>query len=70
MPETGVQPLGQENPQEKETATHSSIQAWRIPWTEEPGGPQCLRSQSWTQPSMYPQSEFTSEANKRHVGIL
>ena len=30
--------LGQEDPLEKETATHSSILAWRIPWTEEPGG--------------------------------
>ena len=32
--------LGQEDPLEKEMATHSSILAWRIPWTEEPGGPQ------------------------------
>ena len=38
MPETQVQSLGQEVPQEKEMATHSSIIAWRIPWTEEPGG--------------------------------
>ena len=35
-----VQPLDQENPLEKEMATHSSVLAWRIPWTEEPGGPQ------------------------------
>ena len=33
-----VQSLGQEDPLEKEMATHSSILAWRIPWTEEPGG--------------------------------
>ena len=33
-----VQSLGLEDPLEKETATHSSILAWRIPWTEEPGG--------------------------------
>ena len=33
-----VQPLGREDPLEKGTATHSSILAWRIPWTEEPGG--------------------------------
>ena len=32
--------LGQENPLEKGMATHSSILAWRIPWMEEPGGPQ------------------------------
>jgi len=35
--ETQVQSLGQEDPLEKETATPSSIHAWRIPWTEEPG---------------------------------
>ena len=37
MQETQVQSLGQEDPLEKETATHSSIPACRIPWTEEPG---------------------------------
>ena len=36
--EMGVQSLGQEDPLEKEMATQSSILAWRIPWTEEPGG--------------------------------
>ena len=35
--ETQVRFLDQENPLEKETATHSSILAWKIPWTEEPG---------------------------------
>ena len=40
MQETWVQSLGLEDPLEKEMATHSSILAWRIPWTEEPGGPQ------------------------------
>ena len=38
MQETWVQSLGQENPLENEMATHSNILAWRIPWTEEPGG--------------------------------
>ena len=38
MQETQVRSLGQEDPLEKEMATHSSILAWRIPWTEEPGG--------------------------------
>ena len=38
MQETWVQSLGQEDPLEKEMATHSSILAWRIPWMEEPGG--------------------------------
>ena len=37
MRETQVHFLGQEDPLEKEMATHSSILAWRIPWTEEPG---------------------------------
>ena len=36
--ETWVQSLGQEDPLEKGTATHPSILAWRIPWTEEPDG--------------------------------
>ena len=36
--EMQVQSLGGEDPLEKEMATHSSILAWRIPWTEEPGG--------------------------------
>ena len=36
--ETWVQSLGQEDPLEKEMATHSSILAWETPWTEEPGG--------------------------------
>ena len=38
MWQTGVRSLGQEDPLEKGMATHSSILAWRIPWTEEPGG--------------------------------
>ena len=38
MQETWVQFLGLEDPLEKEMATHSSILAWKIPWTEEPGG--------------------------------
>ena len=37
--------LGWENPLEKEMATHFSVLAWRIPWTEEPGGPQSMGSQ-------------------------
>ena len=46
--ETQVQSLGQEDPLEKEIAIHSSIFAWKIPWTEEPGGLQSIESQkSW-----------------------
>ena len=37
MQETGVQSLGQEDRLEKEMATHSSVLAWKTPWTEEPG---------------------------------
>ena len=44
MRETWVQSLGWEDPLEKEMATHSSILAWRIPWTEEPGGLQSMGS--------------------------
>ena len=40
--ETPVQSLGQEDPVEKGTPTHSSILAWIIPWTEEPGGLQSM----------------------------
>ena len=40
-----VQSLGQEDPLEEEMATHSSILAWKIPWTEEPGGLQSMGSQ-------------------------
>ena len=45
MQETWVRSLGQEDPLEESMATHSSILAWRIPWTEEPGGSQTLLKQ-------------------------
>ena len=45
MQETWVPSLGQEDPLEKEMATHSSLLAWRIPWTEESGGLQSTGSQ-------------------------
>ena len=44
MKETGARCLGQEDPLEKEMATHSSILAWEIPWTEEPGSLQSMGS--------------------------
>ena len=44
--ETWVQSLGQEDPLEKEMATHSSILAWDTPWTEEPGGLQLMGLQT------------------------
>ena len=48
MRETGVRPLGQEDPLEKEMATYLSTLAWKIPWMEEPGGLQSMGLQSWT----------------------
>ena len=45
MQEMGLQSLGWEDPLEKEMATHFSILAWEIPWTEEPGGQQSMGSQ-------------------------
>ena len=45
MQETRVQTQGREDPLEKGMTTHSSILAWRIPWTEEPGGLQSMESQ-------------------------
>ena len=64
MRETWVRSLGQEDPLEKEMATHSSILAWRIPWMEEPGRLQSMGSQrvghDWatspqlTSPHLYP----------------
>ena len=42
MQEMQVQSMGQESPLEEEKATHSSILAWKIPWTKEPGGLQSL----------------------------
>ena len=45
MKETWVQSLGRDGPLEEEMATHSSILAWRIPWTEKPGGQQAMGSE-------------------------
>ena len=55
MREAWIQSLGQEDSPEKETATHSSTLAWKIPWTKESGRLQSTRSQSWTR-----LSDFTS----------
>ena len=48
MQEMRAQSLGQEDALEEEMATHSSVLAWEIPWTEEPGGLQSMGSQSQT----------------------
>ena len=47
MRETGVQFLGWEDSLEKEMATHSRILAWRLPWTEEPGGLELMGHKEW-----------------------
>ena len=46
--EVQVQSLGQEHPLEKEMVTHSSVLAWEIPWTEEPGSLHSIELQGWT----------------------
>ena len=47
--ETWVQSLGWKDPLEKGMAVYSSVPAWEIPWTEEPGKIQCMGHKSWTQ---------------------
>ena len=47
--ESQVRSLDREDPLEKGMETHSSILAWEVSWTEEPGGLQSMGSQSWTQ---------------------
>ena len=75
MQETPVWSLGQEDPLEKEMATHTSIFAWRIPWTEEPGGPQFMGSQrvrhDWvtnTHSGISPSAHVTYPANPAKIG--
>ena len=60
---TWVRSLGQEDPLEKEMATHSSIFAWRIPWTEEPGGLQCMGLQRVRQDLAMNTFTFTLEGD-------
>ena len=63
MQETWVQSLGREDPLEKETATHSSIPAWKIPWTEEPGRPQSVHG-------VTKESEITWRLNDNYIYML
>ena len=60
MKETQVWSLGQEDPLEKEMASHSRILAWRIPWTEQPGG---LQSMGWQRTEL-------AEATDTHTYML
>ena len=57
MQETQVRSLGEEDPLEKEMATHSSILAWKIPWTEEPGELQFMCHKE-TQLTTHTQTEY------------
>ena len=65
MQKTGVRSLGWEDTLEKEMATHSSILAWRLSWTEEPAGLQSTGSQGWTRLSDF--TFFLSYKIKRAI---
>jgi len=54
MPETWVRSLGWEDPLKEGVATHSSMRAWRIPWTEEPGRLQSMGVVIWCLPTLRP----------------
>ena len=68
MQETWVRFLGWEDPLEKETAAHSSVLAWRIPGTEEPGGLQSTGSQTWTRLSDFASLWFLLAASRGEAG--
>ena len=83
MQETPVRSLGWEDPLEKELATHSSILAWRIPWTEEPGRPPSMGSQESDTTATKPPMLFwascmalvvkippANTGDRRHVGLI
>ena len=66
--ETWVQSLGGEDPLGKEMATHSSILAWEIPWTEEPGGLQSMESQELDTTDATWQQQQQHKGNGRGLG--
>ena len=68
MQEMWVQLLGQEVPLEKEMTTHSSILAWEIPWTEEPGGLQSMGSKKTGHDLVTKQQQSKSEIQNRLFG--
>ena len=69
MWETGVHSLGQEDLLEKEMVTHSSIVAWKIPWTKEPDGLHGV-TKSWTRLSTWNISVFMALITIRQICIL
>ena len=65
MQETWVRSLGGKDPLEEKMATHSSILAWKIPWTEEPGGLQSMGvTKSWT-----PLSDLTAASACKSLSL-
>ena len=70
MQETQLQSLGQKDPLKKGMATHSSILAWRIPWTEEPGGLQSTGSQRVRYDPMTNTFTFQPEWILRDVAVI
>ena len=74
MQETKAQSLGWEDPLEKEMATHSSILAWRIPWTEELGGLQSMELQrvrhDWATNTFTSHPDVWESLRNRILGFL
>ena len=71
MWETWVQSLGWEDPLEKEMATHSSVLAWRIPWTEELGGQQSMgHKESDTTERFHFHFHFRKAVSPKHIPAL
>ena len=66
MKETQVRSLGQEDPLEEEMATHSSLLAWEVPQTEEPGGLQSMGSQKRDNLAIPVELLFTQKNNKKY----
>ena len=63
-----IRSLGQEDPLEEETATHSNILAWKIPWTEEPGGLQSTGLlKSWTRLSKSAATKYCRHFRERFL---
>ena len=65
----GLIPLNWEDPLEKEMATHYSILAWEIPWTEEPGGLQSMRLQDTTEQLDHTTTSFIIQRGLSHPFI-
>ena len=62
-----VQSLGQDDPLAQEMATHCSILAWKIPWTEQPGGPQGCKELDMTESAQHAYSEHSKKIKHDHT---